>query len=165
MISVEVPHMRVVRLVYYQTLRQMPRTRNPQGSAPVPPLAVARGGKTDRRFERTQLVRHMGSRSAGFIQKTRGSAHAVVCRGVGSIGDYCDSLVRLRCFGLRALYPGHGKISTTPIKDIDQQSLTHRKFLTNRAPRVPRYSFKSCGRMTVTRTVNSPPEVVTRINL
>jgi glyoxylase-like metal-dependent hydrolase (beta-lactamase superfamily II) len=38
----------------------------------------------------------------------------------GSIGDYLDSLTRLRCFGLRALYPGHGKISTTPMEDIDQ---------------------------------------------
>src|SRR5262249_11374058 len=38
----------------------------------------------------------------------------------GSIGDYLDSLTRLRCFGLRALYPGHGKISSTPIEDIDK---------------------------------------------
>jgi glyoxylase-like metal-dependent hydrolase (beta-lactamase superfamily II) len=97
--------------------------------------------------------RHVDQRTLSYVAES------------GSIGDYRDSLVRLRCFGLRALYPGHGKISTTPIKDIDQQSLTHRKFLTNRAPRVPRYSFKSCGRMTVTRTVNSSPEVVTRINL
>jgi len=37
----------------------------------------------------------------------------------GSIGDYIDSLSRLRCFGLQALYPGHGRISTTPIEDID----------------------------------------------
>src|SRR5438309_916977 len=37
----------------------------------------------------------------------------------GSIGDYIDSLTRLRCFGLQALYPGHGRISMTPIEDID----------------------------------------------
>jgi glyoxylase-like metal-dependent hydrolase (beta-lactamase superfamily II) len=37
----------------------------------------------------------------------------------GSIGDYLDSLARLRCFGLQALYPGHGRISTTPMEDID----------------------------------------------
>jgi len=37
----------------------------------------------------------------------------------GSIGDYIDSLNRLRCFGLQALYPGHGRISATPIEDID----------------------------------------------
>jgi glyoxylase-like metal-dependent hydrolase (beta-lactamase superfamily II) len=38
----------------------------------------------------------------------------------GSVGDYLDSLARLRCFGLRALYPGHGRISDTPIEDIDR---------------------------------------------
>jgi glyoxylase-like metal-dependent hydrolase (beta-lactamase superfamily II) len=38
----------------------------------------------------------------------------------GSIGDYLDSLARLRCFALRALYPGHGRISDTPIEDIDR---------------------------------------------
>ena len=38
----------------------------------------------------------------------------------GSIGDYLDSLARLRCFGLRALYPGHGRISDKPIEDIDR---------------------------------------------
>ena len=38
----------------------------------------------------------------------------------GSLGDYIDSLTRLRCFGLQALFPGHGKISTTPIEDIDR---------------------------------------------
>jgi hydroxyacylglutathione hydrolase len=38
----------------------------------------------------------------------------------GSIGDYIDSLRRLRCFGLEALYPGHGRISATPVEDIDR---------------------------------------------
>jgi len=38
----------------------------------------------------------------------------------GSIGDYIDSLRRLRCFGLEALYPGHGRISMTPVDDIDR---------------------------------------------
>ena len=38
----------------------------------------------------------------------------------GSVGDYLDSLARLRCFGLQALYPGHGRISMTPIEDIDR---------------------------------------------
>ncbi len=47
----------------------------------------------------------------------------------GSIGDYLDSLARLRCFGLQALYPGHGKISTTPIDDIDQAILNAQKIL------------------------------------
>jgi hydroxyacylglutathione hydrolase len=38
----------------------------------------------------------------------------------GSVGDYIDSLRRLRCFGLEALYPGHGRISTSPVADIDR---------------------------------------------
>ncbi len=38
----------------------------------------------------------------------------------GSVGDYIDSLRRLRCFGLEALYPGHGRISMTPAEDIDR---------------------------------------------
>ncbi len=38
----------------------------------------------------------------------------------GSIGDYLDSLARLRCFALHALYPGHGRVSDSPIEDIDR---------------------------------------------
>ncbi|HEX2387178.1 MAG TPA: MBL fold metallo-hydrolase [Candidatus Binatia bacterium] len=38
----------------------------------------------------------------------------------GSVGDYIDSLRRLRCFALEALYPGHGRISTSPVEDIDR---------------------------------------------
>jgi hydroxyacylglutathione hydrolase len=38
----------------------------------------------------------------------------------GSVGDYLDSLARLRCFALNALYPGHGRISATPLDDIDR---------------------------------------------
>ena len=37
----------------------------------------------------------------------------------GSVGDYIDSLMRLRCFSLHALYPGHGKISLAPMDDSD----------------------------------------------
>ena len=47
----------------------------------------------------------------------------------GSIGDYLDSLMRLRCFSLRALYPGHGKISNTPIDDIDKAVANAQKML------------------------------------
>lgn len=38
----------------------------------------------------------------------------------GSVGDYIDSLRRLRCFSLSALYPGHGRLSTNPVEDIDR---------------------------------------------
>jgi glyoxylase-like metal-dependent hydrolase (beta-lactamase superfamily II) len=47
----------------------------------------------------------------------------------GSIGDYIDSLTRLRCFGLQALYPGHGRTSTTPIEDIDAAITNAQKLL------------------------------------
>ena len=49
----------------------------------------------------------------------------------GSIGDYIDSLTRLRCFGLQALYPGHGRISTTPIEDIDAAIANAQNLLEN----------------------------------
>jgi len=65
-----------------------------------------------------------------IIETTRGllfSAYSVFAGGTlsyiaesGSIGDYLDSLTRLRCFDLHALYPGHGRISTTPLDDIDK---------------------------------------------
>jgi len=51
----------------------------------------------------------------------------------GSIGDYIDSLMRLRCFGLEALYPGHGRISTTPIDDIDRAIENARVLLEERS--------------------------------
>lgn len=38
----------------------------------------------------------------------------------GSVGDYVDSLRRLRSYHLRALYPGHGRISSAPVEDIDK---------------------------------------------
>jgi hypothetical protein len=48
----------------------------------------------------------------------------------GSIGDYIDSLQRLRCFDLNAIYPGHGRISKSPGEDIEKalrnaESLLH----------------------------------------
>jgi hydroxyacylglutathione hydrolase len=47
----------------------------------------------------------------------------------GSIGDYIDSLTRLRCFGSQALYPGHGRVSTTPIEDSDAAIANAQKLL------------------------------------
>jgi glyoxylase-like metal-dependent hydrolase (beta-lactamase superfamily II) len=38
----------------------------------------------------------------------------------GSVGDYIDSLRRLRCFSISVIYPGHGRISTAPLDDIDR---------------------------------------------
>jgi hydroxyacylglutathione hydrolase len=77
-----------------------------------------------------------------IIETTRGllfSADSVFAGGTlsyiaesGSIGDYIDSLTRLRYFGPQALYPGHGKISTTPIEDIDHAIANAQKLLDNR---------------------------------
>ena len=47
----------------------------------------------------------------------------------GSIGDYIDSLTRFRYFGPRALYPGHGRISATPMDDIDHAIANAQKIL------------------------------------
>ena len=47
----------------------------------------------------------------------------------GSIGDYIDSLTRLRYFGPQALYPGHGRISATPMDDIDHAIANAQKIL------------------------------------
>ncbi len=74
-----------------------------------------------------------------IIETTQGllfSADSVFAGGTlsyiaesGSIGDYIDSLTRLRCFGLQALYPGHGRISETPIEDIDSAIANAQKLL------------------------------------
>ena len=47
----------------------------------------------------------------------------------GSVGDYINSLTRLRCFGLQALYPGHGRTSDRPIEDIDRAIANAQKIL------------------------------------
>ena len=78
-----------------------------------------------------------------LIETTRGllfSADSVFAGGTlsyiaesGSLGDYLDSLTRLRCFGLNALYPGHGRVSETPIEDIDEAIANAQKMLVNRS--------------------------------
>jgi hydroxyacylglutathione hydrolase len=60
----------------------------------------------------------------------------------GSIGDYLDSLTRLRCFVLRALYPGHGKISTTPLEDIDQATANAQKMLEKQSEAGPEIFYQ-----------------------
>ena len=81
----------------------------------------------------TLRVFHTPGHTSGcisIIESTRGllfSADSVFAGGTlsyiaesGSIGDYLDSLARLRSFSLQALYPGHGRVSATPIEDIDR---------------------------------------------
>jgi glyoxylase-like metal-dependent hydrolase (beta-lactamase superfamily II) len=87
-----------------------------------------------------------------IIETTRGllfSADSVFAGGTlsyiaesGSIGDYLDSLTRLRCFGLRALYPGHGKISSTPIEDIDRAIANAQKMLDERSLNDPEIFYQ-----------------------
>ena len=60
----------------------------------------------------------------------------------GSIGDYLDSLTRLRCFGLSALYPGHGRISPTPIEDIDQAIANAQKMLERQSESAPEIFYQ-----------------------
>ena len=91
-----------------------------------------------------------------IIETTRGllfSADSVFAGGTlsyiaesGSIGDYLDSLTRLRCFDLHALYPGHGRISTTPLDDIDKALANAQGVLDDRTGNGPEVFYqKSTG--------------------
>jgi glyoxylase-like metal-dependent hydrolase (beta-lactamase superfamily II) len=77
-----------------------------------------------------------------IIETTQGllfSADSVFAGGTlsyiaesGSVGDYIDSLTRLRYFGPQALYPGHGRISLNPLEDIDHAIANAQKILAAR---------------------------------
>ena len=60
----------------------------------------------------------------------------------GSVGDYLDSLARLRCFKLQALYPGHGRISTTPMDDIDRAMANAQKILVEKVVDGPQIFYQ-----------------------
>lgn len=60
----------------------------------------------------------------------------------GSIGDYLDSLARLRCFGLQALYTRHGRVSTTPMADIDSAMMNAQSLLDERGNGGPEVFFQ-----------------------
>ena len=60
----------------------------------------------------------------------------------GSVGDYIDSLMRLRCFSLQALYPGHGRISLTPLNDIDHAIANAQKLLHDRESGEPEIFYQ-----------------------
>ena len=87
-----------------------------------------------------------------IIETTRGllfSADSVFAGGTlsyiaesGSIGDYLDSLTRLRCFDLHALYPGHGRISTTPLEDIDKALANAQGVLADRTGNGPEVFYQ-----------------------
>jgi hydroxyacylglutathione hydrolase len=90
-----------------------------------------------------------------LIETSRGllfSADSVFAGGTlsyiaesGSLGDYLDSLTRLRCFGLSALYPGHGRISDTPMEDIDQAIANAQKMLIERSDAGAEIFFQSAA--------------------
>jgi glyoxylase-like metal-dependent hydrolase (beta-lactamase superfamily II) len=87
-----------------------------------------------------------------IIETTRGlpfSADSVFAGGTlsyiaesGSVGDYLDSLARLRCFDLQALYPGHGRISTTPLEDIDQAMANAQRVLSEKTVSGPEIFYQ-----------------------
>ena len=60
----------------------------------------------------------------------------------GSVGDYLDSLARLRYFDLQVLYPGHGRISTTPMDDIDRAMANAQQILDGRAEGEPEIFYR-----------------------
>jgi hydroxyacylglutathione hydrolase len=74
-----------------------------------------------------------------IIETTHGllfSAYSVFAGGTlsdiaqsGIIGDYIDSLTRVHYFGPRTLYSGHGRISATPMEDIDHAIANAQKIL------------------------------------
>ena len=90
-----------------------------------------------------------------IIETTQGllfSADSVFAGGTlsyiaesGSIGDYIDSLTRLRCFGLQALYPGHGRISMSPIEDIDCAIANAQKLLESSGGSGPEIFYQKHG--------------------
>ena len=57
----------------------------------------------------------------------------------GRVGDYIDSLTRLRYFGLQALYPGHGRVSLTPIGNINHAIAIAQRLLENRQSGEPEF--------------------------
>jgi hydroxyacylglutathione hydrolase len=87
-----------------------------------------------------------------IIETTQGllfSADSVFAGGTlsyiaesGSIGDYIDSLTRLRYFGPQALYPGHGRISATPVDDIDHAISNAQKILALRTDGGPEIFYQ-----------------------
>ena len=95
----------------------------------------------------TLRVFHTPGHTSGcisIIETTRGllfSADSVFAGGTLSYIDV-DSLTRLRCFGLRALYPGHGKISNTPIEDIDRAIANAQKMLDEKSLNVTEIFFQ-----------------------
>ena len=71
-----------------------------------------------------------------FTSKTLFSGDTVFAGGAlsyiaesGSIGDYINSITRLEARKISRIYPGHGRISTSPEEDLAQAILNAKKLL------------------------------------
>jgi hydroxyacylglutathione hydrolase len=97
---------------------------------------------TDRLGNYSLRIFHRPGYTSGcisIIETTHGllfSAYSVFAGGTlsdiaqsGIIGDYIDSLTRVHYFGPRTLYSGHGRISATPMEDIDHAIANAQKIL------------------------------------
>jgi glyoxylase-like metal-dependent hydrolase (beta-lactamase superfamily II) len=86
-----------------------------------------------------------------FILRGRHREKTILARTFesGSVGDYLDSLARLRCFDLQVLYPGHGRISTTPMDDIDRAMANAQQILDGRAEGTGDLLSKDRGKLIV----------------
>jgi hypothetical protein len=62
--------------------------------------------------------------------------------GEGSSRKLASMLARLRCFDLRALYPGHGRISTTPIADIERAAANAQRVLDGKSEAGPEIFYR-----------------------
>jgi hypothetical protein len=51
----------------------------------------------------------------------------------------------MRCFGLQALYPGHGRVSTTPIDDIDRAMANAHRLLEASTEGGPEVFYQKAG--------------------
>jgi hypothetical protein len=60
----------------------------------------------------------------------------------GTVGDYIDSLTRLRYFGLQALYPAHGKNRQHRLKISILRSPMRKTFLLPKSLAVPNFCQK-----------------------
>ena len=79
-----------------------------------------------------------------FILRGRQREKTILARTFesDSVGDYLDSLARLRYFDLQVLYPGHGRISTTPMDDIDRAMANAQQILDGRAEGEPEIFYQ-----------------------
>jgi hypothetical protein len=72
-----------------------------------------------------------------------GGTLSYIAQSAGIIGDYIDSLTRVRYFGPRTLYSGHGRIRQRRWRTSIMQSPTHKKSQHQRWMEVPKFFTRS----------------------